>query len=118
MARFERMLSIMERHNPRIVVLGNDCSRVRRSAETAGPGPQPQDLGVTRGTGSSRSTDRFRAIGYTSLDDPELNPKFFQMCEELLMKYRDDDCIAFGTSGTSRATTDAERSPRRTPGSS
>ena len=96
MTRFDRMLSIMERHGIRaIVVLGNDCSRPKELWKLPAPGPQPCDWGYHGGRKLSQHGSFPGAIGYTSLDDPELNPKFFQMCEELLMKYRDDDRIAF-----------------------
>ena len=96
MARFERMLSIMERHGIRaIVVLGNDCSRPKELWKLPTPGPQPCDWGYHGGRKLSQHGSFPGAVGYTSLDDPALNPKFFQMCEELLTKYRDDDRIAF-----------------------
>ena len=96
MARFERMLTVMAKHKMRaIVVLGNDCSRPKEIWTLPKPGVQPCDWGYHGGRKRSQHGSFAGQIGYTSLDDPELNPKFFRMCEELLTKYKDDDRILF-----------------------
>jgi len=96
MERFERMLSIMQKHKMRaIVVLGNDCSRPKPIWSLPRPGVQQYDWGYHGGRKRSQHGSFVGQPGYTSLDDPELNPKFFQMCRELLSKYRNDDRILF-----------------------
>ena len=96
MARFERMLSIMDRHGLRaIVVLGNDCSRPKELWKLPTPGPQAYDLGYHGGRRVTQHGSNPGAIGYTALDDPELRPKFYAMCGELLRKYRTDRRILF-----------------------
>ena len=96
MARFERMLSIMAKHKMRaIVVLGNDCSRPKEIWTLPKPGVQQYDVGYHGGRRRTQHGSFPGAVGYTVLDDPELAPKFYRMCEELLTKYRDDDRILF-----------------------
>ena len=96
MVRFERMLSIMERHGLRaIVVLGNDCSRPKELWKLPTPGPQHYDLGYHGGRRVTQHGSNPKAVGYTVLDDPALRVKFYAMCEELLTKYRADRRILF-----------------------
>ena len=96
MARFERMLSIMERHGLRaIVVLGNDCSRPKEIWTMPKPGVQSYDIGYHGGRRRSQHGSFPGAVGYTVLDDPKLAPRFYAMCEELLTRYRSDRRILF-----------------------
>lgn len=96
LARFERALGVCAKHKIRaIIVLGNDCSRPKQLWKLPEPGPQPCDWGYHGGRKLSQHGSFPGALGYTSLDDPDLNPKFYRMCEELLTKYRDDDRILF-----------------------
>ena len=96
MANFERALEICAKHKIRaIVVLGNDCSRPKPLWKLPKPGPQPNDWGYHGGRKLSQHGSFPNAVGYTVLDDPELNPEFYRMCEELLVKYREDARILF-----------------------
>lgn len=96
MARFERMLSIMQKHGLRaIVVLGNDCSRPKELWKLPKPGVQHYDIGYHGGRRVTQHGSNPNAVGFTPLDDPELRPKFYAMCTELMTKYRDDDRILF-----------------------
>ncbi len=96
MANFERYLQLMEKNGLRaIVVLGNDCSRPKHLWKLPTPGEQTYDVGYHGGRRITQHGSNPGAVGYTVLDDPELRPKFFQMCEELLRKYRDDERILF-----------------------
>ena len=96
MERFERYLQILDKHKMRaIIVLGNDCSRPKALWKLPTPGPQPCDWGYHGGRKLSQHGSFAGQIGYTSLDDPDLNPKFFRMCEEILSKYREDRRIVF-----------------------
>ena len=96
MANFERMLAIMQKHGLRaIVVLGNDCSRPKEIWQMPRPGVQQYDIGYHGGRRVTQHGSNPHAVGFTPLDDPEMRPKFYRMCEELLTKYRDDDRILF-----------------------
>ena len=96
MANFERMLTIAARHGIRAIpVLGNDCSRPKELWALPKPGPQHYDVGYHGGRKVSQHGSLPNAVGFTALDDPELRPKFFAMCEALMTKYRDDDRILF-----------------------
>ena len=96
LARFERALSVMARHKMRaIVVLGNDCMRPKRVWQLPKPGPQSFDIGYHGGRRQSQHGSFPGEIGFSQVDDPELKPKFFEMCAELLEKYRDDSRILF-----------------------
>ncbi len=96
MERFERALSVMADHGMRaIVVLGNDCMRPKRIWQLPKPGPQSFDLGYHGGRRLSQHGSFPGEMGYSQVDDPELKPKFFEMCAELLGKYRDDGRILF-----------------------
>ena len=96
MDRFERALQIMASHKMRaIVVLGNDCMRPKSIWQLPKPGPQTYDIGYHGGRKQSQHGSFPGEIGHSQVDDPELKPKFFRMCEELLTKYRDDDRILF-----------------------
>ncbi len=96
MARFERMLSIMAKHKMRaIVVLGNDCSRPKEIWTMPKPGVQSYDLGYHGGRRRTQHGSFPGAVGYTVLDDPNLAPQFYRMCEELLTRYRTDRRILF-----------------------
>ena len=91
MERFERCLEIMDKHNMRaIVVLGNDCMRPRSVWKLPKPGPQHYDIGYHGGRKQSQHGSFPGEIGHSQVDDPELKPKFFAMCEELMTKYRED----------------------------
>jgi|GEM_PF-112850 len=94
MANFERMLTIAHRHGIRAIpVLGNDCSRPKDLWQLPKPGPQQYDIGYHGARKVSQHGSRPNEVGFTALDDPELRPKFFEMCEELLTKYRNDERI-------------------------
>ena len=96
MDRFERVLSVMARHKMRaIVVLGNDCMRPKRIWQLPKPGPQTFDIGYHGGRKLSQHGSFPGEMGHSQVDDPELKPKFFGMCAELLEKYRNDDRILF-----------------------
>ena len=96
MARFERWLALMDKHGIRaIVVLGNDCSRPKEMWKLPTPGVQHYEWGYHGGRRLTQHGSFPDAVGYTVLDDPELNPRFFRMCEELVSKYRADGRIAF-----------------------
>ena len=96
MDRFERMLALLDRHGMRaIVLLGNDCSRPKEFWRLPAPGVQPNEWGYHGGRKASQHGSFPEAVGYTVLDDPELGPKFFDFCRELLAKYRADGRIAF-----------------------
>ena len=94
--RFDRTLAVMARHGMRaIIVLGNDCMRPKRVWQLPKPGPQTFDLGYHGGRRLSQHGSFPGEMGYSQVDDPELKPKFFEMCAELLGKYRDDARILF-----------------------
>ncbi|MBR1588544.1 MAG: cellulase family glycosylhydrolase [Kiritimatiellae bacterium] len=96
MARFERSLALLGKHKMRaIVVLGNDCSVPKERWKPFKSGPQDVDWGCHGGKKAPEHGSMPDAVGYTILDDPELNPKFYAMCEELVAKYRSDPRIAF-----------------------
>jgi hypothetical protein len=96
MKNFEKFLSLCKKHGIRAIVgLGNDCSRPKPLWSLPKPGPQPCDWGYHGARKQSQHGSFPGMMGYTSLDDPELRPKFFRMCEEIMTKYRDDDRILF-----------------------
>ena len=96
MANFERMLSAAARYGIRVVpVLGSDCARPKELWNLPTPGPQPYDIGYHGGRRRTQHGSDPQAVGFTALDDPELRPRFYAMCRELLTKYRDDDRILF-----------------------
>ena len=96
MANFERALSILAKHKMRaIVILGNDCMRPKRIWQLPKPGPQPCDLGYHGGRKMSQHGSFPGEMGHSPVDDPDLKPKFYAMCEELMTKYRADDRILF-----------------------
>ena len=94
--RFERCLAVMARHGMRaIVVLGNDCMRPKSVWRLPKPGPQSFDVGYHGGRKLSQHGSFPGEMGHSQVDDPDLKPKFFAMCEELLTRYRDDARILF-----------------------
>ncbi|MBQ9431861.1 MAG: alpha/beta hydrolase [Kiritimatiellae bacterium] len=96
MKNFEKFLALCAKHEIRaIVCLGNDCSRPKELWSIPKPGPQPCDWGYHGGRKQSQHGSFPGAIGYISADDPELKPKFFKMCEEVMAKYREDERIIF-----------------------
>ncbi|MBP5321279.1 MAG: alpha/beta fold hydrolase [Kiritimatiellae bacterium] len=96
MNHFEAFLALCAKHKIRaIVCLGNDCSRPKQLWSLPKPGPQPCDWGYHGGRKQSQHGSFPNARGYISADDPELKPKFFKMCEEVLTRYREDDRILF-----------------------
>ena len=96
MKNFERFLALCAKHKMRaIVCLGNDCSRPKQLWSIPKPGPQPCDWGYHGGRKLSQHGSFPGAIGFISADDPELKPKFFKMCEEVMARYKDDDRILF-----------------------
>ena len=96
MERVERTLALCASHGMRaIIVLGNDCSRPRELWSFPTPGPQKYDWGYHGGRKQSQHGSFPNAVGYTVLDDPALAPLFYQMCREVITKYKDDDRILF-----------------------
>lgn len=96
MNRFERTLSVMARHKMRaVVVLGNDCMKPQRVWQLPKPGPQSFDIGYHGGHKLSQHGSFPGEMGHSQVDDPVLEPKFCEMCAELLEKYRDDTRILF-----------------------
>ena len=96
MNNLERFLSLCAKHKIRaIIVLGNDCSRPKQLWSVPKPGPQSYDWGYQAGRKKSQHGSFPNAIGFISADDPELQPKFFQMCGEVMEKYKDDDRVLF-----------------------
>ncbi|MBR6732849.1 MAG: cellulase family glycosylhydrolase [Kiritimatiellae bacterium] len=96
MRNLERFLALCGKHKIRaIMCLGNDCSRPKPLWSIPKPGPQPYDIGYHGGRKRSQHGSFPGMIGYISADDPELQPKFFRMCEEVMEKYKDDDRVLF-----------------------
>lgn len=96
MRNLERFLALCGKHKIRaIMCLGNDCSRPKPLWSVPKPGPQPYDIGYHGGRKRSQHGSFPGMIGFISADDPELRPKFFQMCGEVMEKYKDDDRVLF-----------------------
>jgi len=96
MRNLERFLALCGKHKIRaIMCLGNDCSRPKEMWSVPKPGPQPYDIGYHGGRKKSQHGSFPGAIGFISADDPALRPKFFQMCSEVMEKYKDDDRVLF-----------------------
>ena len=96
MRNLERFLALCGKHKIRaIMCLGNDCSRPKELWSVPKPGPQPYDIGYHGGRKRSQHGSFPGAVGFISADDPELRPRFFQMCGEVMEKYRDDDRVLF-----------------------
>ena len=96
MRNLERFLALCGKHRIRaILCLGNDCSRPKELWSVPKPGPQPYDVGYHGGRKRSQHGSFPGAVGYISADEPELRPKFFQMCGEVMEKYKDDDRVLF-----------------------
>ena len=96
MRNLERFLDLCGKHKIRaIMCLGNDCSRPKPLWSVPKPGPQPYDIGYHGGRKRSQHGSFPGMIGYISADEPELRPKFFKMCGEVMEKYKDDDRVLF-----------------------
>ena len=96
MRNLERFLALCGKHRIRaILCLGNDCSRPKELWSAPKPGPQPYDVGYHGGRKKSQHGSFPGAVGYISADDPALRPKFFEMCGEVMAKYKDDGRILF-----------------------
>lgn len=96
MARFERWLQLLDQYGMRaIILLGNDCSRPKEMWQMPKPGVQKYDWGYHGGRKKTQHGSFKNAVGYTILDEPTLRPKFYEMCGELLTKYRTDRRVAF-----------------------
>ena len=96
MRNLERFLALCGKHKIRaILCLGNDCSRPKELWSVPKPGPQPYDVGYHGGRKRSQHGSFPGAVGYISADDPALRPQFFEMCGEVMEKYKDDDRVLF-----------------------
>ena len=96
MRNLEHFLALCGKHKIRaIMCLGNDCSRPKELWSVPKPGPQPYDIGYHGGRKRSQHGSFPGAVGFISADDPELRPKFFKMCGEVMEKYKDDDRVLF-----------------------
>jgi dienelactone hydrolase len=96
MRNLERFLALCGKHRIRaIMCLGNDCSRPKPLWSVPKPGPQPYDEGYHGGRRRSQHGSFPGMTGYISADDPELQPRFFKMCEEVMAKYADDGRVLF-----------------------
>ena len=96
MRNLERFLALCAKHKIRaIMCLGNDCSRPKPLWSVPKPGPQPYDIGYHGGRKRSQHGSFPGMIGYISADDPVLRPRFFEMCGEVMEKYKDDDRVLF-----------------------
>ena len=91
MERFERYLAILDRHKMRAcITLCGDCMRPKEYWKMPTPGPQSYDWGYHGGRKMSQHGSFPDAIGFSPVDDPELGPKVYAMCVELITKYRTD----------------------------
>ena len=96
MERFDRTLELCREHGIRaIVTLANDCSRPKELWKLPEPGPQKYDWGYHGGRKQSQHGTYPGAVGYTSLDDPELAEAFYAMCREIMTVHRNDSRILF-----------------------
>jgi len=94
MERFERTLALCDSYGMRaVIVLGNDCSRPKQLWKFPTPGPQKYDWGYHGGRKQSQHGSFPGAMGYTSLDDPDLAPAFYEMCREVMTTHKDDKRI-------------------------
>jgi len=96
MERFDRTLELCREHGIRaIITLANDCSRPKELWKLPEPGPQSYDWGYHGGRKQSQHGSYPGAMGYTSLDDPELAAAFFEMCREIMTVHSNDERILF-----------------------
>ena len=95
MERFERFLTVAAKHGITVMVcFGNDCT-VPKDSKYKAPyiGVQTYDLGYHGGRKNSPHGSNPNAVGYSLLDEPESAKIFFNMVEEFVSKYKNDERI-------------------------
>ncbi len=94
MERFERTIDQFDRHGMTVtVVLASDCTRPKEYWKPVQLGPQTCDWGYHGGRKKSQHGSFPDAVGFSEMDDPVMGPKYFEMCREIMTKYRNDKRI-------------------------
>ena len=95
MDRFERFLSVAAKHGISVMVcFGNDCVVPKDDKyKAAHLGVQTFDLGYHGGRKNSPHITRMNGVGYSILDEADSAKIFYNMVEEFVSKYKDDERI-------------------------
>lgn len=94
MNNLEEYLALADKHGIKIMlVLGNDCTVAKSRWKPCVFGEQNVDWGYHSGIKGGQHAGDYSEAGYQLLDDPNLEPKYYEMVDELAQKYGQDDRI-------------------------
>lgn len=92
MNNLEEYFCLADKHGLKIMlILGNDCTVAKSRWKPAVFGEQRVDWGYHSGINGGQHAGDYLEAGYQLLDDPKLEPKYYEMVEELAQKYGQDD---------------------------
>ena len=84
MRNLEEYFTLADRHGLKVMlVLGNDCTVAKSRWKPAVFGKQSVDWGYHSGIKGGQHAGDYREAGYQLLDDPEIEPLYYEMVAEL-----------------------------------
>ncbi len=94
MQNLEEYLTLASKYGLGVMLcLGNDCSVPRELFKPAVFGEQPVDWGYHGGIRRGAHSVVYNTEGYYLLDEPSIEPKYYEMADELAAKYCKDPRI-------------------------
>lgn len=96
MKHLEEYLTLAERYGIGVMLtLGNDCLVPKEQFKPVEFGEQHIDWGYHSGTKRNPHTGDYKQCGYCLLDEPEFEPFYYKMVDEIAAKYAKDPRILF-----------------------
>lgn len=94
MANLEEYLALADKYGIKVMLtLGNDCTVPREVFTPVSFGEQKVDMGYHSGIKRGPHAGGYTSPGYMLPDEPDIQPYFFKMVDELAAKYAKDDRI-------------------------
>ncbi len=94
MANVEEYLTLADKHGIKVMLcLGNDCTVPKEVFVPVKFGEQKVDWGYHSGIKKGPHAGGYTGPGYMLLDEPDIEPKYYEMVDELAAKYAKDPRI-------------------------
>ena len=94
MRRLDRYLDTCAAHGvSAMLCFGNDCMRPKELYQPPVMGPQTNDWGYHGGRKLSQHGSFPDAVGYSTIDEPDIAPRWYEMVEEIITAYRNDERV-------------------------
>ena len=94
MANLEEYITLADKHGVKVMLcLGNDCTVPKNFWKPVTFGPQPVDWGYHSGIKKGPHAGGYTDPGYMLLDDPDIEPAYYEMVDEIAGTYAKDERI-------------------------